>query len=421
MGYKTDTNEIRKQVKYLNEKYNFDGLLHFTDFLNFERFLEEGYLYSRSDCEKKGINFIDGANHSVVDRASDNIHNCVRFYYRSKTPTLYDNEGIKLKDYCNEIHIPIPVYLLFDEELLYLDGNAFTDGNATNSNIGSTAIFFKNMDWHSIFHNTWFEPEERDYIVNKRQAELLSCNPVNISYLKKIIFRCNADKKRAINLFGDDNRYEVDIKLFTDKNFKKCKVEHYNNFIKDYKIDFEYDNYKNKTALILNVKYQKPWENFETTFRVIGFEGEDITTNKEDIKIISDTEKVLKIEGNISNCFKLEIYMNDILCIEEFLIKYDILDYKINLEYSDNKNTMVLYTKFLNGNFFKYKHRIEILNLDNKQAYQYDINFNKGNTSLEWNTTFNNFNYNWFKIKYYMNNVLCISDEIKQDIDDIPF
>lgn len=421
MGYKTDTDEIRKQVKYLKEKYNFDGVLHFTDFLNFKRFLEEGYLYSRNDCKKKGINFIDGANHSVIDRASSNIHNCVRFYYRSKTPTLYDNEGIKLKDYCNEIHIPIPVYLLFDEELLYLDDSAFTDGNATNSEIGSTAVFFNNMDWNSIFHNTWFDPGERDYIINKRQAELLSCNPVNISYLKKIIFRCNADKKRAINLYGDDKRYEVDIRLFSDKNSRSCNVWVYNNFINDYHIEFEYDNYKNKSAIKVGLKFQKPFKMYETTLRITGLNGECINEFNEDITNVNDTMKILRLKGDIANWLKLDIYMNDFLCIEEFLIKYDIIAYNIKLIYSGNKYNMVLYKEYINNNFLKYKHRVEILDINNKMIYKSDIQFNIEIKSLAWNITFSNYDNNWFKIKYYMNDALCICDEIKQNIDYIPF
>ena len=57
-----------------------------------------------------------GANELCLE-----TNNCVRFYYRGKTPTLYNNEGIKLKKYCDKVHIPTPVFLLFDEELIYLE------------------------------------------------------------------------------------------------------------------------------------------------------------------------------------------------------------------------------------------------------------------------------------------------------------
>lgn len=143
MGYKRDKYEIKQHIKYLKSKFKFKGVLHFTDFSNLKTILGQGYLYSRNHCVNSNINFIDGANHEVLDKASEYVHNCVRFYYRGKTPTLYDNEGIKLKQYCDKTHIPIPVYLLFDEELLYLSNTEFSNGNATNSEIGNTASFLK--------------------------------------------------------------------------------------------------------------------------------------------------------------------------------------------------------------------------------------------------------------------------------------
>ena len=79
-----------------------------------------------------------------------------------------------------------------------MDTTEFTDGNATNSPKGSSAKFFKSMDWNSIFHDRGFASEERDYIINKRQSEVLSLVPVSLEkHLKKIIFRCSADMKRA--------------------------------------------------------------------------------------------------------------------------------------------------------------------------------------------------------------------------------
>ena len=240
MGYKKDYIDIKKHVEYLKRKYDFNGPLHFTDFSNLKCIFKEGYLYSRKDCQNKNLIFVDGANHNVLNRAEDYIHSCVRFYYRGKTPTLYDNEGIKLREYCDKVHIPIPVFFRFDEALLYLDSTEFSDGNATNSPRGSTADFFKNMDWDAVFHDTWFTQDERNYIVNKRQAELLSREPVSLNYLKEIIFRSEADKKRAINIFGYDNRYTVDIKLFSDKNFAEAKEDwQKNNFIKNYNVNFE--------------------------------------------------------------------------------------------------------------------------------------------------------------------------------------
>lgn len=422
MGYKKDYKDIKEHVEYLKRRYDFNGPLHFTDFKNLNYILREGYLYSRKDCQSRNLIFVDGANHSVLNSAGDFIQSCVRFYYRGKTPTLYDNEGIKLRKYCNGIHIPIPVYLRFDEELLYLDSTEFTNGNATNSLRGNTADFFKNMDWDAIFHDTWFEFVERDYIVNKRQAELLSREPVSLNYLKEIIFRSETDKKRAINIFGYDNRYTVDIKLFSDKNVREARMDwQKNNFIKNYSMNFEYGKNGEKTALVLQVEYQKPWNNYDTEVKIKDKHDNIIENFKQEIiyknhlGIISNKSMdfseiiIFKLKGDIRKWYKIELEVNGVLSIEEFLIKYDIANYKI---YFNNNKKMVLNLKFLNYNFLNYKHRYEIFdnrnNLECKNIIKFDINSN----GLTWSITFNNYNVNWYKLNYFMDDVLCISDII---------
>lgn len=430
MGYKNDVKEIKGCVEYLKAHFKFRGLLHFTDFLNLKTILDQGYLYSRDYCEHNVKCFVDGANHSVLDKADEDVHRAVRFYYRGKTPTLYNNEGIKLKEYCNSIHLPIPVYLLFDEELIYLDNTQFTNGNATNSERGNTADFFRNMDWNAIFHCTGFPPEERANIVNKRQAELLSYAPVPLTYLKKIIFRCEADKKRAINLFGNDSRYKVDISLFSEKNFHESHNEcEKNNFIKDYKIEFEYGSNRRKAALLLNVEYQKPWKDYNTRFKILDINRDSVNRFNKTITYktrfgsltknsISNNEiKILRLEGEIPKWFKLEVYVNDILCIEEFLIRYDILNYNMFFTYEDSKNKMVLNRQFANEDFLNYNHRYEIFNSDKELICSGSPKFKEGSTGLNWNLTFNNYDNSWYYIKYYMNDVLCISEEINA----IPF
>lgn len=434
MGYKRDMVEIKECVKYLKTNFSFKGVLHFTDFSNLKTIFEQGYLFSRKHCENENINFVDGANHDVLDKAEEHVHNCVRFYYRGNTPTLYDNEGIKLKEYCNDTHIPIPVYLLFDEELLYLDSTEFSNGNATNSPRGNTAYFLKAMDWDAIFHNTWFEQHERDYIVNRRHAELLSKEPVPLKYLKQIIFRCEGDRKRAVNLLGNDSRYKVDVNIFSNKNFSSPKYEYQeNNFIKDYKIDFEYDKNNNITAVLLEMEFQKMWQNYQTAFNIFDNKGNIIKDYRMSVlyrtvfgftisQSINHNEiKVLKLEGNTSNWHKIEIYINDIVCIEEFLVKHDIISYKTNLILEDNRNKLVLFRQFRDYKFLFASHRCELYDESDNLLYIGNIEFDKNTRCLAWNTIFENYDSRWYKIKYFMNDVLCISQEINSYWDDIPF
>jgi hypothetical protein len=190
------------------------------------------------------------------------------------------------------------------------------------------------MDWDAIFHDTSFNWEQRDYIVNKRQAELLSREPVSLNYLKEIIFRCETDKKRAINIFGYDNRYTVDIKLFSDKNVIEAKYDwQKNNFIKDYSINFKYGKNGVKIALVLEVKYQKPWYNYDTEVKIKDKYGNIIKDFRQEkiyknrlgeilIKSMDYNEIIIfELRGDVNKWYKIELEVNGILSIEEFLIK----------------------------------------------------------------------------------------------------
>lgn len=422
MGNKVDINNLQRQVNYLKERYRFKGVLHFTDFSNLESIFKEGFLHSRTYCENNGIDFIDGAEHSVLDKASNYVHDCVRFYYRGKSPTLYNNEGIKLKEYCDEVHIPTPVFLLFSEDLIYFNTTEFSDGNATNSSIGNDSEFFNNMDWDAIFHDTWFDPEDRDYIVNKRQAELLSLKAVSLAYLKEIIFRCDADMKRAINIFGNDKRYKVDMSLFSGKNSKEPKYEwEKNNFIKSYNVKVIED----ENAIEIEYKYNNKWKDYTTDFYIFNKNGQIIKDYKKKIwyknfrgRIIKEPlnyheSKVLRLEGNISNWYKINIAINDFIYIEEYILKNYIVDYNIFLKQEDSKFKLVLYRKFLNKRVFGLNHKYEVLNENNRVLRSGIANFGNDPNGLGWNITFNNYDESWYRINYYIDDVLCISEEIK--------
>lgn len=326
-NYKNDFVDFKPIVENLKKTYKFQGLWHFTDFTNLESIFNAGELSSRKTCKDNNVVFLDGANHDVINRATELVHSCTRLYYRSKTPTLYDNEGIKPLDYLKEVHIPRPVYLLFSEEIIYDKDTMFSNGNATNSPIDNTAEFFGSMDWNNIFHSSWFYPEERDYIVNKRHAELLSKKPVSLKYLLKIIFRSNADLQQAIRNWGEDSRYIVDESCFSDKSNLVITDWRYNNYISDYKIEYKI----NKLKLIVYLK--KPVRSYTVSWSIDDCNGNSKTNlvkNSLDVKFkdifnnevkdLKDASKIkLSFNYNLSNQDIVRIYINGILSIEEVI------------------------------------------------------------------------------------------------------
>ncbi|HCT64529.1 MAG TPA: hypothetical protein DIC60_04580 [Lachnospiraceae bacterium] len=323
--YKKDVIKFNSIVEILKETYKFQGLWHFTDFTNLESIFNAGELSSRKICDDNSVAFLDGANHDVINRATEFVHSCTRFYYRPKTPTLYDNEGIKPFDYLQEVHIPRPVYLIFSEELIYDKDTIFSNGNATNSPINNTAEFFGSMDWDSVFHSSRFNPEERNYIVNKRHAELLSKKPVSLTYLIKIIFRSNADLKQAIRIWGEDSRYIVDEGCFSDKSNLLITDWRYNNYIKDYKIECKV----NRLKLIIYLK--RPVSSYKVSWSIEDSNGNNKTNLVEktlDVKLknmFNNEVKGLKYASMIKLIFNynplngdiIRIYINGILSIEE--------------------------------------------------------------------------------------------------------
>ena len=224
--------------------------------------------------------------------------------------TLYRNEGIKVDG--SHPHIPIPVYLLFDEEILYLDYTVFADGNAGSqyTTYGKNYEFFNDiMDWDTIFHRGPIYLDEGSYkweFKRKRQAELLSTQPISLEYLRKIIFRCDTDYKRACNLFGKNDLYVVDRNMFYNER----------NFIKDYRI--EIDNSINKRSLLLTFITNLPVDNHaKHEYKLFNMNNEQLSRVHIDYPLTFNTEFNLKIDNIPNTPFKFMFWFYGILSIEE--------------------------------------------------------------------------------------------------------
>lgn len=175
---------IKEIVNLLRKEYNFRGLLHFTDFSNLNSIINIGYLLSRALCYAYDIDFFDT---SIIE---DYANDYVRFYFTEK-----NNEALSC--------LKKPVYLVFSENLIDLDSSVLSNGAKEAAEIGQCRGF-----------------------KFKKQTELLVVLPVSLKYIKNIIFRCDADYKRACNLFGKNKLYSVEPNMFF----------HEDNYIKDYNI-----------------------------------------------------------------------------------------------------------------------------------------------------------------------------------------
>lgn len=306
--YKDDKDKFIEIISRLTTQYGFDGLYHFTDFHNFQSIIREGFLKSRHQCEVDSVQFHDGANSEIIQTTSPNVKCCTRFYFKEKTPMLFTTEGIKSNNATP--HVPIPVYLVFDTELVYLRKSAFSDGNARSDDtrFGSDSDFFNSIDWQKVFHRGALPDDlyvKLEY-KRKRHAELLIRGPVPIKYLKRIVFRSNADIKRAINTLGNRDDYEVNPNLFNN----------HRNFISNYKVEID----KGLKTLKLHYKFNEfTYSSYRIKIMIKDTQGNCIKEYVPQYSGELSLKWTSKFYDYDEDWYKIEFYMNDNLCIEEYL------------------------------------------------------------------------------------------------------
>jgi len=193
-------------------------LFHFTDITNALLILESGSIYSRNKAIELGLMRNDNANDSVITQTLEIHKNYARFYFGPSTPTQYSNEGIKPKDFISEnAHCPIPVMFVFDFiKIFMLDEINFTDGNlATNPNIYSNIRDLEKLDFNLIYHRTWFNPEDRDKIINARHSEILVKDNLPLeNNLSVLVVRSEAEKEALLYQMNDVLKEAYQEKIF---------------------------------------------------------------------------------------------------------------------------------------------------------------------------------------------------------------
>ena len=217
--------EYMQLMRKLRE-FHFEGFFYYMDFEDFAEAYKAG-----------GIEGEERQNWIALD-----TQKFVRLRYTPKPDELYDMEGIKL-DEERLPHMAIPVCLIFDSRVAGTEGVRFAEGDATYRG----TVFYKNMedaanqiDWRSVFRPAPTNRNEHDTNARMRATELLYPEKIPMSYVEKIVFRTEADKKNAIHMFGPDRRFEVNNKkFFCFKGFTIGPNDRKNifNYILDYDIE----------------------------------------------------------------------------------------------------------------------------------------------------------------------------------------
>lgn len=300
---KEDCEKIRGTVKKLRDTYNFKGPLHFTDFSNLYSIINVGYLCSRDLCYANNIEFHDALDEETIKDIPSKVRGCTRFYYVEKN----NYEAMQ--------RLNNPVYLLFNDDILYFDLAIYTDGNADlrDTNFGMNFDFINyDIDWDVVFNkrstSECLSGAVNDMFCRRKQSELLIDEPVPLSQLKNIIFRCNADYKRACHLFGKNKMFLVESDMFVNSK----------NYIQDYNII--YNSLMDRDVFILHFSTKDPVKNDDNhEYRLYDINDKLIRIAK--VNFLESDSTDFHVEVARLPClpvkFKLWFYGN--LCIEEVI------------------------------------------------------------------------------------------------------
>ena len=213
---------------YLLSNNGCEGLFHMTDIKNLNRILKDGMLYSR--LNPRNSNLIDSANPNVIQHTKEEFKNYVRFYFKEKTPTYYNMEGILLEK--TQGHIPIPCLLIFSLEATKLKHSRFSDGNVSSIHTKTYDTVSSILDgqiyeipWDKILCRGYYESIDFAEETRIRNAEYLIKDEVSLGFVEKIIFRSQCELDLALKICPELISYHIehDYSYFNNAGFFSSK------------------------------------------------------------------------------------------------------------------------------------------------------------------------------------------------------
>lgn len=283
-----------KWVKYV---------FHYTDVLNAVEILKSEKLLCRAELEKTGKMLVDNASRTIISTTETDVKNYVRLYFRPKTPTQYNNEGIRpTNEKSLESHCPVPIFFLFDaKKILTKTDCQFAEGNLAKLGIQgfrSTAEQLASFDFKKIYHQGVFNQTERDDIILHRNAEIVIPKELDLSTLKFIFCRSPAEKETLLYLLPKNVVSKWGSKILVDT-----------------KADF----YNRNWAFVQTVQLNSKTATFDFSPDVIATEPFNLTVIRRGYE-----EKILRLEDFRAN--------------KEFMFGFprDIWKYEIELRLDNN-------------------------------------------------------------------------------------
>lgn len=217
--------ELRERLKNSAQRLWPHFLFHFTDIRNVASILERGNLLSRHAIVANEVECVDIASPTVIQQTDTYWQKFVRFYFRPRTPTLFNNEGFRPKNKLSlGAHCPVPVYLLFDFDALITREDAqFSRGTLARggARVYSSFADFKEIPFNWVYHEGAISPNLKTTIKSHRQAEVIIPDQLDLHHLKYIWCRSAAERETLKYLLSPSTwqKWNKKIRYDADHNF----------------------------------------------------------------------------------------------------------------------------------------------------------------------------------------------------------
>lgn len=171
-----------KLFKELLGKYDIQKFYHFTDKSNIPSIIENGGLFSWASCENNHIKIArsGGSELSRLLDTKSGVEDYVRISLCKYHPMMFSA--------LSDGRITDPVILEIDTDILYIDGNIFSNKNAVRSDAhkGSEYEDFALIHFATTQNKSQFDVSEleREYF----QAEILVKNHIPLHYITNISY-----------------------------------------------------------------------------------------------------------------------------------------------------------------------------------------------------------------------------------------
>jgi len=197
----TFINELKEKswIKHTSRSFWPSYLFHYTPIDTAVKILSDEKLICRYDLENSDELVQDIASRDIIDQTKSYVKRCVRLYFRPLTPTQYHVEGVRPQNKISPFlaHCPIPIFFLFDSiDLLTRENTKYSDGNLSReyAQLGSSAEFLENLPFSKIYHVGPYNINLNREIKFHRCAEIIIEKEFDLSALKFICCRSEAEK-----------------------------------------------------------------------------------------------------------------------------------------------------------------------------------------------------------------------------------